>query len=239
MLKHQTPICSSNLRTQQILRHIAKLPGMFCLRPAVAATYICQTPLIFVFHSPEIWRDTGGGIDILVSGIGTGGTISGVSHYIKGSKEHGLEAKKQIHTVAVEPMEQMLLTAARGGDKIGPQGPHKIQGMGAGFVPPILDLDVIDQVVPVHSDQAMSMANELWMQGLPVGASSGAIVQASVDVLRERPKEMCVCVIPSFGERYFTHPMFQEIAEQAKALEKEPLPEPYDNTEYGFATPRG
>ena len=102
-------------------------------------------------------------------------------------------------------------------------------------------MDMIDEVVPVHSDAAMHMANQLWMTGLPVGASSGAIVQASLEVLQrtESANKMAVCIIPSFGERYFTHPMFASIADQAKALVKQPLPEPYDNTEYGFATPRG
>jgi cysteine synthase A len=191
---------------------------------------------------PEIWRDTDGQVDIFVSGIGTGGTVTGVSQYLKGSKKHGLEPKNpNLRTVAVEPMEQMLITAARGGEKIGEQGPHKIQGMGAGLVPPILDLDILDEVVPIHSDDAMTMAHELWMTGLPVGVSAGAIVKAAIQVC-QRPEsagKLAVCIIPSFGERYFTHPMFAEIKERAEALTKQPLPEPYDNTEFGFATPRG
>jgi len=138
-------------------------------------------------------------------------------------------------------MEQMLLTAAKGGEKIGEQGPHKIQGMGAGLVPKVLDLDIIDEVYPVHSDDAMEMANELWMIGLPVGVSAGAIVKAAAEVCKrpESAGKLCVAIIPSFGERYFTHPMFAEIKEKAEGLTKQPLPEPFDNTEYGFATPRG
>lgn len=191
---------------------------------------------------PEIWRDTDGEIDIFVSGVGTGGTVTGVSQYIKGSKEFGCPTlKPSLRTVAVEPMEQMLITAAKGGEKIGQQGPHKIQGMGAGLVPKVLDLDIIDEVVPVHSDDAMEMANELWMIGLPVGVSAGAIVKGAVEVCKrpESAGKLCVAIIPSFGERYFTHPMFAQIKQQAEELTKQPLPEPFDNTEYGFATPRG
>lgn len=191
---------------------------------------------------PEIWNDTDGLIDILVSGVGTGGTVTGVSQYIKGSPEHDCPPlKPTLHTVAVEPMEQMLITDARGGEKIGEQGPHKIQGMGAGLVPKVLDLDILDEVVPVHSEQAMATTHDLWMMGLPVGVSSGAIVNAALQVC-ERPEtegKFVVAIIPSFGERYFTHPMFTEIKAKAESLTKQPLPEPYDNTDYGFATPRG
>lgn len=191
---------------------------------------------------PEIWKDTDGTVDIFVSGVGTGGTVTGVSQYIKGCPEFGCEPlKPDLYTVAVEPMEQMLITAARGGEKLGPQGPHKIQGMGAGIVPKVLDLSLLDEVVPIHSDTAMAMTNDLWMMGLPTGVSAGAIVAAAVDVLKrpEHAHKTAVCIIPSFGERYFTHPMFDTIKKQAEALKKQPLPEPYDNTEYGFDTPRG
>jgi cysteine synthase len=94
---------------------------------------------------PEIWRDTDGKVDVFVSGVGTGGTVTGVSQFIKGCAKFDLPAlNPHLYTVAVEPMEQMLLTAAKGGEKIGPQGPHKIQGMGAGIVPAVLDLDIVD-----------------------------------------------------------------------------------------------
>lgn len=112
-------------------------------------------------------------------------------------------------------------------------------GMGAGFIPDVLDLSYIDKVVAVHSDDAMSTTNELWMMGLPTGVSSGAIVSGAVQALKENPNKTAVCIIPSFGERYFTHPMFESIKEQATGLTKQPLPEPFDNTEFGFATPRG
>jgi cysteine synthase len=94
---------------------------------------------------PEIWRDTNGQIDVFISGVGTGGTVTGVSQYIKGCPTFDLPPlNPNLYTIAVEPMEQMLITAAKGGAKIGPQGPHKIQGMGAGIVPAVLDLDILD-----------------------------------------------------------------------------------------------
>jgi len=191
---------------------------------------------------PEVWEQTEGEIDIFVSGVGTGGTVSGVSQYIKGSEKYNCKPlKPEMKTVAVEPMEQMLITDALGGEKIGEQGPHKIQGMGAGLVPKVLDLDILDEVVPIHSDEAVTMANELWMIGLPVGASSGAIVSAATKVCArpESAGKLVVAIIPSFGERYFTHPMFSEIKAKADGLVKQPLPEPFDNREYGFASERG
>jgi hypothetical protein len=99
----------------------------------------------------------------------------------------------------------------------------------------------IIEIVPIHSDLAMTTSTELWMMGLPVGVSAGAIVAAAVQVCArpEMANKQVVCIIPSFGERYFTHPMFAEIKEKAEHLTKQPLPEPYDNTAYGFATPRG
>lgn len=190
---------------------------------------------------PEIWRDTDGLVDIFVSGVGTGGTLSGVSQFIKGSEKYNCPPLKQIKSVAVEPMEQMLITEKRGGEKLGEQGPHKIQGMGAGIVPANLDLDIVDQVIPIHSETAMVMSNELWMMGIPAGVSAGAIVSASVQVAAEEENEgkTIVCVLPSFGERYFTHPMFAGTKEKAEGLVKQPLPEPWDNRDFGFETARG
>lgn len=113
--------------------------------------------------------------------------------------------------------------------------------MGAGLIPKVLDLNIIDEVVPAHSDQAMEMTRELWLMGLPTGVSAGAIVHAAVEVLK-RPEsrgKTAVCIIPSFGERYFSHPMFESIKEAAQHLKKQPLPEPWDNTKFGFPTARG
>lgn len=190
---------------------------------------------------PEIWRDTAGKIDILVSGVGTGGTVTGISQFIKGSKEFNMKAHKQIKTIAVEPKEQMLITEAKGGEKEGPQGPHRIQGMGAGIIPKVLDLNIIDEVIAIHSDEAEEMSTSLWMMGLPTGVSAGANVAAAAKVAaREDSKgKTIVCIIPSFGERYFTHPMFSKVKKEAEEMKKQALPEPFDNTQYGFATARG
>jgi len=190
---------------------------------------------------PEIWKDSDGEIDVLVSGVGTGGTVTGISQFIKGSEKYNCPPLKQIQTIAVEPQEQMLLTDAKGGEKIGEQGPHKIQGMGAGLVPKVLDLDLVDEVVPIHSDIAMDMTSDLWNIGLPVGVSAGAIISAATQVCArpENSGKFVVCIIPSFGERYFTHPMFAGVKEKAESLVKQPLPAPFDNTDYGFATERG
>ena len=136
--------------------------------------------------------------------VGTGGTVTGVTQYIKGCPEFGLAPKNpNLYTVAVEPQEQMLLTKAKGGEAIGEQGPHMIQGMGAGIVPDVIDLDIGDEIVPIHSTTAMEMANRIWLEeGLPVGVSAGAIVAAAVDVMKrpEMDGKTCVAIIPSFGE---------------------------------------
>jgi hypothetical protein len=168
------------------------------------------------------------------------GTVTGVSQYIQGCPKFDLPPlNADLYTVAVEPQEQTLITAAKGGEKRGEQGPHKIQGMGAGLVPDVLQLEYIDEVVAVHSDDAMATCKELWMMGIPTGVSSGAIVNASLQSCEQHPNKTAVRVIPSFGERYFTHPMFESIKDQATNMTKQPLPEPYDNTDFGFATPRG
>jgi len=190
---------------------------------------------------PEIWADSGENVDVFVSGVGTGGTLTGTSQFFKGY-ENTPGVKPDMHVVAVEPQEQMLLTDAMGGEKIGEQGPHKIQGMGAGIIPEVIDLSLVDEVVAIHSDKAMEVASRMWLEeGLPVGVSAGAIVAATLDVM-SRPEmvgKTAVAIVPSFGERYFTHPMFEEISQKAHSLKKQPLPEPFDNREYGFETERG
>jgi cysteine synthase A len=170
------------------------------------------------------------------------GTVTGVSQYIKGCSEFGLPPlKPELKTIAVEPEEQMLLTEKKGGEKRGPQGPHKIQGMGAGIIPDVIDLDLVDEIVAIHSDKAMETCKEMWMMGVPVGVSAGAIAAAALEVCGrpENANKVAVCIVPSFGERYFTHPMFDQIREDAANLKKQPLPEPFDNTEFGFPTARG
>jgi cysteine synthase len=156
---------------------------------------------------PEIWEDTGGQIDVFVSGVGTGGTITGVSRFIKGQKG------KKIHSVAVEPAESPVITQTLQGKEPMP-GPHKIQGIGAGFVPDVLDLGLIDEVQQVTSDEALSFARLLARrEGILSGISSGAAVVAAIRVAQreEFRKKTIVVVLPSAGERYISSALFEGI----------------------------
>ncbi len=156
---------------------------------------------------PEIWEDTDGDIDVFVSGVGTGGTITGVSRFIKGQKG------KKIHSVAVEPAESPVISQTLQGKEPMP-GPHKIQGIGAGFIPDVLDLGLIDEVQQVTSDEALSFARLLARrEGILSGISSGAAVVAAIRVAQreEFRKKTIVVVLPSAGERYITSALFEGI----------------------------
>ncbi|CAJ1383903.1 unnamed protein product [Effrenium voratum] len=146
----------------------------------------------------EIWNDTDGAIDVFVSGIGTGGTITGVSQVLK-------QRKPDLHVVAVEPTDSPILSG-------GEPGPHKIQGIGAGFVPGVLDTGVYDEVATVSNEDAFAMAREVAkMEGLPVGISSGAALTAAIRVGQRDGMEgkSIVVIIPSFAERYLSTALFE------------------------------
>ncbi|HBC3496063.1 TPA: cysteine synthase A [Vibrio parahaemolyticus] len=156
---------------------------------------------------PEIWDATDGEIDVLVAGVGTGGTITGTSRYIKGEKG------KVITSVAVEPAESPVIAQALAGEEIQP-APHKIQGIGAGFIPGNLDLDIIDRVEPVTSEEAIEMARRLMEEeGILAGISSGAAVVAAnrIAELPEFEGKTIVTILPSSGERYLSTALFAGI----------------------------
>jgi cysteine synthase len=156
---------------------------------------------------PEIWNATEGTVDVLVSGVGTGGTITGVSRYIKNT------AGKKILSVAVEPKESPVISQKLAGQEIKP-GPHKIQGIGAGFIPDTLDLSVIDRVEQVTSEEAIEFAKRLAREeGLLVGISSGAAVAAAVRLakLDEFAGKTIVVVLPDGAERYLSTALFEGI----------------------------
>lgn len=153
----------------------------------------------------EIWNDTDGKVDILVSGVGTGGTITGVAEVIK-------KRKPAFQAIAVEPVASPVITQSRGGQELKP-GPHKIQGIGAGFIPKVLQLDVVDDVIQVENEDAFVWARRAAREeGILCGISSGAALCAANEVAQrpENKGKLIVTVLPSSGERYLTTPLFQE-----------------------------
>lgn len=154
----------------------------------------------------EIWNDTDGKVDILVAGVGTGGTITGVSEAIKARKP-------SFKAVAVEPAQSPLITQALAGKPLAP-GSHKIQGIGANFIPKVLNLKILDEVMPIDQEEAMDYARRAALkEGLFVGISSGAALRAA-DILAGRPEnkgKVIVVILPSFGERYLSSPLFANL----------------------------
>jgi len=159
----------------------------------------------------EIWEQTNGKMDVLVSGVGTGGTITGVSRYIK------LEKKKKIICVAVEPVESPVITQRLAGKELKP-GPHKIQGIGAGFIPDTLDLSIVDRVEQVTSEEAIEYARRLAREeGILSGVSCGAAIAVALRLAKsdEFERKTIVVILPDSGERYLTGPLFEGVFDES------------------------
>ncbi|MBU9846102.1 MULTISPECIES: cysteine synthase A [Rahnella] len=155
---------------------------------------------------PEIWEDTDGAVDVLIAGVGTGGTITGTGRYLKSKKS-------SVKLVAVEPTDSPVITQTLNGEEVKP-GPHKIQGIGAGFIPGNLDLELLDRVTLITNDESIQMARRLMEEeGILAGISSGAAVEAAVKLSQEPEfaDKTIVVILPSSGERYLSTALFADL----------------------------
>ncbi|HVO10231.1 MAG TPA: cysteine synthase A [Vicinamibacteria bacterium] len=201
-------------RTEQM---VAAEPGRYVMmrqfdNPANPAIHEHTT-------GPEIWDDTEGAVDVLVSGVGTGGTITGVSRYLKNTK------KKSIQSVAVEPEASPLITQALAGQPLKP-APHKIQGLGANFIPKNLDLSVVDRVERVSNEDAIAMARRLAREeGILCGISSGAAMVAAVRLANDPAYrgQTIVTVLPDLAERYLSGALFEGLFAEVEKMQAEPV----------------
>ncbi|VFP83203.1 cysteine synthase A [Candidatus Erwinia haradaeae] len=157
---------------------------------------------------PEIWKDSGGNIDVFVSGVGTGGTLTGVSRYLK-----NIQGIKNLVSVAVEPSDSAVISQVLAGKEMKP-GPHKIQGIGAGFIPNNLDLNLVDRVIIITNEEAIAAARLLMLkEGILAGISSGAALAAALKIQKEKSfiSKNIVVVLPSSGERYLSTALFSDL----------------------------
>ena len=226
---YQLKVCMPESMSIERRRLLKALGAKLILTPAAEgmpgavrkATEICQSNenhfMPQQFNNPanpeihrqttaeEIWRDTDGAIDIFVAGVGTGGTITGVSEVLK-------QRKPELQTIAVEPANSPVISQSRQGQELQP-GKHTIQGIGAGFIPNVLNLDVIDDVFPVHDEDCVAMARRLATEeGLFCGISSGAAAHAAIEIARrpENAGKLIVAILPDLGERYLSTTLYQD-----------------------------